>query len=70
MRVALNYQPGGENEQAGGSAQQGNQASTNDIQISPPKTERAEGPFEHSGETSGWTEEEKAEKEEQEQNNN
>ena len=36
------------------------------VQISHPHTERAEGPFKHSGETSGWTREEKEEKEEQE----
>ena len=34
--------------------------------ISQPHIERAEGPFEHSGETSGWTKEEKEEKEQQE----
>lgn len=33
------------------------------VQISHPHIERAEGPFEHSGETSGWTKEEKEEKE-------
>jgi hypothetical protein len=38
-----------------------------DVQISPPHTDRPEGPFEHSGETSGWTREEEAEKKEQDQ---
>lgn len=33
------------------------------VQISQPHNERAEGPFPHSGETSGWTKEEKEEKE-------
>jgi hypothetical protein len=33
------------------------------VQISPPHIERAEGPFKHSGETSGWTKEEMIEKE-------
>lgn len=35
------------------------------VHISQPHIERAEGPFEHSGETSGWTKEEKEEKEQQ-----
>lgn len=35
------------------------------LHISQPQVERAEGPFEHSGEASGWTEEEKEEKEQQ-----
>ena len=41
-------------------------ATEENVQISPPHVERAEGPFEHSGETSGWTEEERKEKEEEE----
>jgi hypothetical protein len=36
------------------------------VHISQPHSERAEGPFAHSGETSGWTKEEKEEKEQQE----
>jgi hypothetical protein len=35
------------------------------IHISQPHIQRAEGPFEHSGETSGWTKEEREEKEQQ-----
>ena len=35
------------------------------VHISQPHIERAEGPFEHSGETSGWTKEEKEEKEQE-----
>ena len=35
------------------------------VHISQPHTERAEGQFEHSGETSGWTKEEREEKEQQ-----
>ena len=34
-------------------------------EISLPKIDRPEGPFEHSGETAGWTKEEKEEKAEQ-----
>ena len=36
-------------------------------EISLPKIDRPEGPFEHSGETSRWTEEEKEEKEDESQ---
>lgn len=45
----------------------GQNASQEDVQISLPKTDRPEGPFEHSGETSGWTKEEETEKKDQEQ---
>lgn len=38
-------------------------ASQKEVQISSPRIDRPEGPFEHSGETSGWTKEEAAEKE-------
>lgn len=41
------------------------QASGEDIQISLPHIDRVEGPFEHSGDVAGPTEEEKIEKEEQ-----
>lgn len=34
-----------------------------DVQISPPRIDRPDGPFEHSGETFNWTKEEKEEKE-------
>ncbi|HEV7330410.1 MAG TPA: hypothetical protein VGN63_05165 [Flavisolibacter sp.] len=36
------------------------------VKISQPHIDRPEGPFEHSGETSGWTKEEAEEKEQQE----
>lgn len=35
------------------------------VQISQPKIDRPEGPFEHSGETFNWTKEEREEKEQQ-----
>ena len=44
-----------------------NSASEENVQVSQPHTDRAEGPFVHSGETSGWTEEERKEKQEQDQ---
>jgi hypothetical protein len=57
--------PGGENESQ--NPQGGSDATGENVQISQPQVERAEGPFAHSGETSGWTEEEKQEAEEQDQ---
>lgn len=56
-----------ERQQTQDNSQQANQGkeSSENIHISQPQVERAEGPFEHSGETSGWTQEEKEEKEEQ-----
>jgi hypothetical protein len=60
MSTAVNNPPGGANQQQDTTSQE-------HVQISPPKVERAEGPFEHSGETSGWTEEEKVEAEEKEE---
>ncbi|MDQ3277688.1 MAG: hypothetical protein M3Q06_05150 [Bacteroidota bacterium] len=45
------------------------QESGEQVQISQPQVERAEGPFEHSGETSGWTKEEEEEKTAPEDNN-
>jgi hypothetical protein len=57
------------NNQSGSAMQEQNEQTNNEkaSQISLPKIERPEGPFEHSGETSGWTDEEKREKEEKEQ---
>lgn len=52
------------NNLPGGGREQQNATSEENVQISQPAVERAEGPFEHSGETSGWTEEEKVEAEE------
>jgi hypothetical protein len=60
MSTAVNNLPGGANQQQDKNSQE-------HVQISQPKVERAEGPFEHSGETSGWTEEEKVEVEEKEE---
>jgi hypothetical protein len=56
MNTAENNLPGGREQQ--------NASAEENVQISQPAVERAEGPFEHSGETSGWTEEEKVEAEE------
>ncbi|RYF81134.1 MAG: hypothetical protein EON98_12735 [Chitinophagaceae bacterium] len=44
------------------SEQQRGPENQDDVQISLPRIERPEGPFEHSGETSNWTKEEKEEK--------
>lgn len=52
-------------QQAQNKPASGGAATENDVHISQPHVERAEGPFEHSGETSGWTEEEKKENQEQ-----
>lgn len=65
MSVAAINLPGGENESQ--NTQRNSNATDENVQISQPQIERAEGPFEHSGETSGWTEEEKQEAEEQDQ---
>lgn len=46
-------------QQRAGSGQEEN------VQISQPHIDRPEGPFEHSGETSNWTKEEREEKEQQ-----
>lgn len=43
------------------------QTAADDVQISPPRIDRPEGPFEHSGDVAGQTEEEKVEKQEKEQ---
>lgn len=52
--------PGGDQEQTqDSSANTG--AGQEEVQVSLPQNDRPEGPFEHSGETSGWTKEEEAE---------
>ena len=56
--------PGDKEQPATGDGQNGTQ---DDVKISLPKIDRPEGPFEHSGETSGWTKEEAAEKKDQDQ---
>jgi hypothetical protein len=66
MSTALDHLPGGENQQQNTGTQQNSGTGQEDIQVSQPHVERAEGPFEHSGETSGWTEEERKEKQDQE----
>jgi hypothetical protein len=66
MSVKAMNLPGGENQSQNTQAGISKTAEEN-VQISQPHVERAEGPFEHSGETSGWTEEERKEKEEQDQ---
>lgn len=62
MNTTFNQLPGDENA----NAQQGNQgsqeSSNENVNVSLPRIERPEGPFEHSGETAGWTKEEKEEK--------
>jgi hypothetical protein len=61
MSIENTNTPGGNN---GANTSDGNnKQEQEEIQISQPKIERPDGPFEHSGETSGWTEEEKIEKE-------
>ena len=66
MSTAPDQLPGNGNQQQNTGGQQTGTTNEN-VQISQPKVERAEGPFEHSGETSGWTEEEKDEKKEEEE---
>lgn len=44
-----------------------NDPTQKNTEISLPNIERPDGPFEHSGETAGWTKEEKEEKAEQNQ---
>lgn len=68
MSIESQHLPGGEDNQKTSGKETGNTAQKNS-EISPPHTERAEGPFEHSGETAGWTKEEKEEKDEQGQEN-
>jgi hypothetical protein len=57
--------PGGENKTQNTAGQQAGSGQKEDVQISQPKIDRPEGPFEHSGETSNWTKEEREEKEQQ-----
>ncbi|HUC80927.1 MAG TPA: hypothetical protein VMR70_08425 [Flavisolibacter sp.] len=60
------------NQSSGGSQQNQNAAGRQtgsqqeeNVQISQPRIDRPEGPFEHSGETFNWTKEEREEKEKQ-----
>ena len=66
MSTDLNHFPGDENQKNTSGEQTGNNEDDN-VQISLPKIDRPEGPFEHSGETFNWTKEEKEEKEQGEQ---
>jgi hypothetical protein len=61
MSTAINYFPGDGTTESNNGGEKKEQKE--DVQISPPHIERAEGPFKHSGETSGWTKEEMIEKE-------
>lgn len=65
--MQTNSFPGGEGQQQNGGTGNNENAGGEDVQISPPQIDRPEGPFEHSGETSGWTEEERKEVEDEEQ---
>jgi hypothetical protein len=64
MNTELNNTTGGNNQQNTGGEERGS-TTEKSTEISLPKIDRPEGPFEHSGETARWTEEEKAEKTEQ-----
>jgi hypothetical protein len=61
MNTALNT-TGNDKSQTTGTKQD---TQKEEVQISLPQIDRPEGPFEHSGETSGWTKEEEAEKEQE-----
>jgi hypothetical protein len=68
MSTAQNQFPGNDNNnQQNTSSQQGGSNSQEDVQVSLPRIDRPEGPFEHSGETAGWTAEEEREKVEKEE---
>ena len=58
-------QPGKQNQEQQTTGTQ--QDNTNKENISLPRIDRPEGPFEHSGEVAGWTKEEKEEKQDQAQ---
>jgi hypothetical protein len=58
--------PGDDKQQSTGTTESTG-AAQKEAHISPPHNDRPEGPFEHSGETSGWTKEEEEEAEMQDQ---
>ena len=60
-------EPRGNEQQQAERGKETSGTANKDVQISLPKTERPEGPFEHSGETSGWTKAEESEKGDKEQ---
>ncbi|HEU4469597.1 MAG TPA: hypothetical protein VFR58_00815 [Flavisolibacter sp.] len=57
MHTEMNTVPG----EGKGSNQKTDGNTSENVQISLPKNDRPEGPFEHSGETAGWTEAEEQE---------
>ncbi|HYO21481.1 MAG TPA: hypothetical protein VER36_03680 [Flavisolibacter sp.] len=65
MSSQFNYFPGDEDKQQNTPGEQTGNKEQEDVQISLPKIDRPEGPFEHSGETFNWTKEEKEEKEQE-----
>ena len=66
MRTRFYYFPGEENSQKG-SGEQNENTNQDKVEISLPRIDRPEGPFEHSGEVAGWTAEEAREKKEQQE---
>ena len=65
MNMQHNQSPGGSPNTQNAGGQQADSGQGDNVQISQPKIDRPEGPFEHSGETFNWTKEEKEEKEQQ-----
>lgn len=65
MSITFNQLPGDENKNMQPGNQEGNDSSSENTSISLPRIDRPEGPFEHSGETAGWTKEEKEEKDQE-----
>lgn len=57
-----NFDLPGDKQQQPAGASRNEDASQENVQISLPHNDRPEGPFEHSGETAGWTHAEEAEK--------
>ncbi len=67
MSIEIDSLPGDGINQQNASSGESSNAGQENVQISLPRIDRPEGPFEHSGETAGMTEEEKIEKEERQQ---
>lgn len=65
MNIQQQNQPGKEADQKT-PGEQNQKTSGENIEISKPHNERPSGPFEHSGETAGWTKEEKEEQQDKE----
>ena len=66
MSTELNF-PGGEKKEPKTSGEGKSNAPTQkNVDISLPNTDRPTGPFDHSGETAGWTAEEEKEKDDEE----